>query len=50
LTGRLCAQRLSHTSRSPRHIAAMLTTSALIPPLAIYWRLRGALRWQVWFL
>jgi glycosyltransferase involved in cell wall biosynthesis len=50
LTGRFCAQRLSHTSRSPRHIAAMLTTSALIPPLAISWRLRGALRWRVWFL
>jgi hypothetical protein len=59
LTSVFCAKRLTQTSRSPRHIAAMLVTSALIPPLAIYWRLRGALRsarqaarrrWRVWFL
>jgi GT2 family glycosyltransferase len=50
LTSVFCARRLAQTSRSPRHIAAMLVTSALIPPLAIYWRLRGALHWRVWFL
>jgi GT2 family glycosyltransferase len=50
LTGAFCAQRLARTLRSPRQIAAMLVTSALIPPLAVYWRLRGALRWRIWFL
>jgi glycosyltransferase involved in cell wall biosynthesis len=50
LTSAFCAHRLADTSRSPRHIAAMLITSALIPPLALYWRLRGALQWRVWFL
>lgn len=50
LTSRFCAQRLARTAHCPSHIAAMLVTSALIPPLAVYWRLRGALRWRVWFL
>jgi GT2 family glycosyltransferase len=50
LTGAFCARRLAGTSHAPRHVVAMLVTSALIPPLAIFWRLRGALRWRVWFL
>jgi GT2 family glycosyltransferase len=50
LTGKFCARRVTKTSHAPRHIAAMLATLALIPPLAVYWRLRGALRWRVWFL
>jgi hypothetical protein len=50
LTGAFCAQRLARTLRSPRQIAAMLVGSALIPPLAVYWRLRGAIRWRIWFL
>jgi hypothetical protein len=28
----------------------MVVTSALIPPLAVFWRLRGALRYRVLFL
>lgn len=49
LTCRFCAQRLRGTSRSPRHVVEMVVTSLFIPPLAIYWRLRGALKFRVWF-
>jgi len=31
-------------------VAEMLYTSALIPPLAVYWRVAGALRFKVAFL
>ncbi len=48
-TGRFTQQRLLTTSHAPRHIAEMLITSALIPPLAIYWRLRGAIKWRVMY-
>ncbi|HET7638848.1 MAG TPA: glycosyltransferase [Ktedonobacteraceae bacterium] len=50
LTGNFCLQRLRQTSRHPGHVAEMLVTSALIPPLAIFWRLRGAMKFRVWFL
>lgn len=50
LTARFCAQRLSRTSRAPSHVAEMLVTSILIPPLAIFWRLRGVIRFRVLFL
>ncbi len=50
MTARFCAQRLSQTSRAPAHMAEMLVTSILIPPLAVYWRLRGVIRFRVLFL
>lgn len=50
LTARFCARRLRGTSRRPGHLAEMIVTSALIPPLAVFWRLRGALKFRVWFL
>jgi GT2 family glycosyltransferase len=50
LTGRFCARRLAGTSRAPTHVVEMVATSALIPPLSIFWRLRGAARYRVWFL
>jgi hypothetical protein len=50
LTGRFCLQRLECTSHDPRHISEMIVTSALIPPLSIFWRLRGAIRFRVFFL
>ncbi len=50
LTGRFCAQRLRHTSHTPRHVAEMVVTSIAIPPLAIFWRLRGAIKFRVFFL
>lgn len=42
--------RLRQTARNPAHVAEMLATSALIPFLSVYWRLRGALEFRVMFL
>jgi hypothetical protein len=50
LTAGFCARRLCGTSHAPGHVAEMIVTSALIPPLSIYWRLRGAIRFRVFFL
>lgn len=50
MTARFCLRRLRHTSRAPRHVAEMAITSAVIPPLALFWRLRGALKFRVFFL
>jgi hypothetical protein len=36
MTGRFCARRLTGTSHAPRHVAAMVVTSALIRPQAIF--------------
>lgn len=45
-----CRRRLLNTSRSPAHVLEMVITSLAIPFLSIYWRLRGAVRWRVFFL
>jgi len=50
MTGRFCLQRLHHTSHAPRHIAEMIVTSFLIPPLAVFWRIFGAIKFRVLFL
>lgn len=50
MTTRFCLQRLKNTSRSPRHVAEMIVTSMLIPPLAVYWRAVGALKFRVRFI
>jgi glycosyltransferase involved in cell wall biosynthesis len=50
LTARFCARRLRDTSRAPGHVCEMVVTSALIPPLAVFWRLRGAIKFRVFFL
>ena len=50
LTAEFCLRRLATTSHRLEHVAEMIVTSALIPPLAIFWRLRGALRYRVVFL
>ncbi|MBO0206286.1 hypothetical protein, partial [Vibrio alginolyticus] len=42
LIGSFAWQRLRDTSRAPRHVAEMIVTSAAIPFLSIYWRVRGA--------
>lgn len=42
--------RLCRTSRRAAHVAEMLVTSVLIPPVAVYWRLRGAVKYRVAFL
>ena len=49
LTGALCRRRLKDTSHSLQHVAEILVTSILIPPLAVFWRLAGALRYRVRF-
>lgn len=46
---RLTVRRLSRTARTPSHVAEMLVTSAVIPFLSVYWRLRGAWRFRVVF-
>lgn len=47
---RLAARRLRRTSREPAHVAEMLVTSAAIPFLSVYWRLRGAWHFRTPFL
>jgi glycosyltransferase involved in cell wall biosynthesis len=42
--------RLRRTCWRPKHVAEMAVTSALIPPWALYWRLRGAWAFRVPFL
>lgn len=46
----LAWRRLARTDRSARHLLEMLATSALIPFLSVYWRLRGAWHFRVLFL
>jgi hypothetical protein len=47
LTGRLALRRLAGTRREWRHVGEMLVTSAAIPPLAVFWRVVGAVRFRV---
>jgi glycosyltransferase involved in cell wall biosynthesis len=50
LVVQLTLRRLHGTARTGSHILEMLVTSALIPFLSVYWRIRGALHFRVWFL
>jgi len=50
LTLQFCLVRLAGTSRSWRHVLEMAVTSVVLPPLAVYWRLRGAARFRVLFI
>jgi GT2 family glycosyltransferase len=50
LTARFIAHRLRGTSKAPAHVAEMVITSILIPPLSVFWRIVGALRYRVAFL
>ncbi len=50
LTARFCARRLEGTSRSPSHLAEMAFTSPIIPPLSLFWRLVGAIRFGAFVL
>jgi cellulose synthase/poly-beta-1,6-N-acetylglucosamine synthase-like glycosyltransferase len=49
LTVAFCLRRLRGNARTLRHVAEMALTSALIPPLSIFWRLYGAARFRVLF-
>jgi cellulose synthase/poly-beta-1,6-N-acetylglucosamine synthase-like glycosyltransferase len=44
MTGAFIAMRLEGTTKSIAHVSEMLVTSALIPPLSIFWRIVGAIR------
>lgn len=46
----LTLQRLRGTAHTAEHILEMVITSALIPFLSVYWRIRGALHFRVLFL
>jgi GT2 family glycosyltransferase len=50
LVGRFLSRRAHGRSRQPGHLAELALTSALIPPLAVYWRLRGAWAYRIRFL
>lgn len=50
LTGQFAARRLRGTSKAWSHVADMILTSAAIPFLAVFWRLRGALHFRVPFV
>jgi glycosyltransferase involved in cell wall biosynthesis len=47
---RLTLRRLRPTSHAPAHVWEMLITSAAIPFLSVYWRLRGAWHFRTPFL
>ncbi len=47
MTVRFCVARLRNTTKTRSHVCEMLWTSALIPPLAVFWRMVGALRFRV---
>ena len=47
MTARFTIKRLRNTSKSPAHVAEMIVTSALIPPVAVFWRAVGALKFRV---
>lgn len=49
LTADFCRRRLRGTSLAPSHVMEMAVTSALIPPLSLYWHVRGMLAERVWF-
>ncbi|WP_238160284.1 glycosyltransferase family 2 protein [Pigmentiphaga sp. H8] len=42
--------RLRGASLAPSHVVEMLVTSVLIPPLSLFWRLRGAWHFKARFL
>ncbi|HEX5369237.1 MAG TPA: glycosyltransferase [Dehalococcoidia bacterium] len=50
LESRFFLRRVRGASHSLRHIVDMALTSLLIPPLSVYWRLRGAIRYRVPFI
>jgi len=50
MTARFCLLRLENTSHTRSHISEMIVTSILIPPLAILWRIVGAIKFRVFFI
>lgn len=50
LTAQLCLERLRGTSRAPAHVLEMIVTSALVPPLSLFWHVRGLCRFRTFFV
>lgn len=50
LTMQFVVRRVRPAIKTPSHVLEMIVTSALIPPLAVFWRLAGMLRFRVAFL
>lgn len=50
MMGKLWFTRLKDTSHQLTHVLEMLVTSIVIPPLAIFWRLFGAVKFRVMYL
>jgi glycosyltransferase involved in cell wall biosynthesis len=49
-TAALACKRLRHTTKAPAHVAEMVLTSSVIPPLAVFWRLYGACKFRTPFV
>ncbi|HEY6820956.1 MAG TPA: glycosyltransferase [Burkholderiales bacterium] len=49
-TATLCIHRLRGTSRAPLSVLEVLATAVALPPLTVFWRLVGALRFRVAFV
>jgi glycosyltransferase involved in cell wall biosynthesis len=49
LTLQFAFQRLRQTKRTLSHIAEMLFTSIVIPPLSVFWKVAGMIKYGVWF-
>lgn len=49
LTARFCLLRLNGTSHQATHVAEMIVTSVAIPPVSLFWRWAGQLRFGVPF-
>ena len=50
LTARFFLHRIRGTVRTPGHLVEMMLTSIAIPPIAVFWRIVGALRFKVAFV
>ena len=48
-TARFCIRRLSNSEKTASRIAEVLVTSILIPPLAVFWRLVGIVKFRTAF-
>lgn len=49
-TAAFCAARLRHARKDAAHVAEMIVTAIAIPPLAVFWRAAGAIRFRVPFV
>lgn len=49
MTGAFFVSRLRGTSKRPAHVAEMAVTSALIPPISLYRRIKGSIRFKTVF-